>query len=179
MLEKLVPAPETLSDSPTPVKTVFLPLHAETLAEAGDLYWADNPDGTRSVKGGGVVGGPTELRYWEGDVAELGPALRSDIGKADAKIVDDVMLNSWREQIVWDLHRTHDPSKNAAQIRALVANYHGRSEPGLALHRPFTAGQARFPAIPVTVESLRTNRRHQSPPGSPGSWTRLSGVGQV
>ena len=70
-------------------------------------------------------------------------------------------------------------SKNAAQIRALVANYHGRSEPGLALHRPFTAGQARFPAIPVTVESLRTNRRHQSPPGSPGSWTRLSGVGQV
>ena len=74
MLEKLLPAPETLSDSPTPVKTVFLPLHAETLAAAGDLYWADNPDGTRSVKGGGVVGGPTELRYWEGDVAELGPA---------------------------------------------------------------------------------------------------------
>ena len=44
------------------------------------------------------------------------------------QIVNDEMLTDWREQIVWDLHRKHHAPRTSGQIKALIANYHGRFE---------------------------------------------------
>lgn len=103
-------------------------LLAACAQDAAGLYWEDErPAGGRAagapkrrVKGGGVVGSTTELRYWEGDVSELGWALRADVGRAELRYVNDEMLTDWREQIVWDLHRKVRSSRLMAAAAAVL-----------------------------------------------------------
>jgi hypothetical protein len=106
-------------DNEVPLPTVFT---GEMRQDA--MYWEDDDwSGTRVAKGGGVVGTSGERRYWEGDVADLGTQVRSGIGAIQSRIVDDMPVTDWRDQLLFEYHKKHDRQRGMRQIQGLRKNY--------------------------------------------------------